>query len=159
MDSFTHDAYKEAYTEDEDFKEVFQWLWGQICIEEGDNKAYYHIQSGFPYKIVKLCIPKGERFHLIREAHTSKVAWNFDVGNKVTNLQSNVYLHGTQEDVAWYIIGCMHDLMYHQSQQYKVRFIPSLNCTHSTLGKNFHGFCGRDKNNPEGTWLFIFGSW
>jgi len=26
MESFTHDAYKEAYTKDEDFKEVFQWL-------------------------------------------------------------------------------------------------------------------------------------
>jgi hypothetical protein len=24
MEPFTHDAYKEAYTEDEDFKEVFQ---------------------------------------------------------------------------------------------------------------------------------------
>ena len=24
MDSFTHDAYKEEYTKDEDFKEVFQ---------------------------------------------------------------------------------------------------------------------------------------
>jgi hypothetical protein len=26
MEPFTHDAYKEAYTEDEDFKEVFQQL-------------------------------------------------------------------------------------------------------------------------------------
>jgi len=24
MESFTHDAYKEAYSEDEDFKEVYQ---------------------------------------------------------------------------------------------------------------------------------------
>jgi hypothetical protein len=33
MDPFTHDAYKEAYIEDEDFKEVFQQLQGQIHIE------------------------------------------------------------------------------------------------------------------------------
>jgi hypothetical protein len=32
MDPFTHDAYKEAYTEDEDFKEVFQQLQGRIHI-------------------------------------------------------------------------------------------------------------------------------
>jgi hypothetical protein len=116
MDPFTHDAYKEAYTEDEDFKEVFQWLQRKICIEEGDNKDYYHIQNGFPYKIDKICIPKGEIFHLIREAHTSEVAGNFGVGKTVTNLQSHVHWHGTQEYVAWYIIGCMHDFLYHQSQ-------------------------------------------
>jgi hypothetical protein len=33
MDPFTHDAYKEAYIEDEEFKEVFQQLHGQIHIE------------------------------------------------------------------------------------------------------------------------------
>jgi hypothetical protein len=39
MEPFTHDAYKEAYTEDEDFKEVFQQLQGQIHIEEGDGQG------------------------------------------------------------------------------------------------------------------------
>jgi hypothetical protein len=33
MDPFTHDAYKEAYIEDEDFKEVFWKIHGQIHIE------------------------------------------------------------------------------------------------------------------------------
>jgi hypothetical protein len=33
MDPFTHDAYREAYTKDEDFKEVFRKLQGQIHIE------------------------------------------------------------------------------------------------------------------------------
>jgi hypothetical protein len=36
MEPFTLDAYKEAYTKDEDFKEVFQQLQGQIHIEESD---------------------------------------------------------------------------------------------------------------------------
>jgi hypothetical protein len=33
MDPLTHDAYKETYTEDEDFKEVFPYLHSQIHIE------------------------------------------------------------------------------------------------------------------------------
>jgi hypothetical protein len=33
MDPFTHDAYKKAYMEDKDLKEVFQQLQGQIHIE------------------------------------------------------------------------------------------------------------------------------
>jgi hypothetical protein len=47
MEPFTHDAYKEAYIEDEDFKEVFQQLQGQIHVEEGDGKVDYHLQNGF----------------------------------------------------------------------------------------------------------------
>jgi hypothetical protein len=38
MEPFTHDAY----IDDEDFKEVFQHLQGQIHIEEGDKKDDYH---------------------------------------------------------------------------------------------------------------------
>jgi hypothetical protein len=60
MDPFTHDAYKEEYTEDEDFKEVFQKLQGQIHIEEGDGKVDYGFQNGLLYKIDKLCVPKSE---------------------------------------------------------------------------------------------------
>jgi hypothetical protein len=60
MDPFTHDAYKEAYIEDEDFKEVFHQLQGQIHIEEGDNKAYYHFQNWLLYKLNKHRVPKGE---------------------------------------------------------------------------------------------------
>jgi hypothetical protein len=33
MDPFTHDTYKHAYTEYEDFKRVFQQLHGQIQVE------------------------------------------------------------------------------------------------------------------------------
>jgi hypothetical protein len=38
MDPFTHDAYKEIYMEDGEFKEVFQQLQGQIHVEEGGDK-------------------------------------------------------------------------------------------------------------------------
>jgi hypothetical protein len=42
-DPSTHDAYKYAYNKDEDSKEVFQQLQGQVCVEEGNNKDDYHI--------------------------------------------------------------------------------------------------------------------
>jgi hypothetical protein len=60
MEPFTHDAYKEAYTEDVDFKKVFQQQQCQIHIEEGDGKADYHFQNGCFYKLDKLCVPKDE---------------------------------------------------------------------------------------------------
>ena len=47
MDYFTHDAFKEASTKDEDFKDVFHQLQGQIHVEEGDGKANYHIHNGY----------------------------------------------------------------------------------------------------------------
>jgi hypothetical protein len=82
---------KEAYIEDEDFKEGFQQLHGQIHIEEGDNKADYHFQNGLLYKLDKIFVPKGELLQLIREAHTSKVAVYFGVGKTVANLHRYVY--------------------------------------------------------------------
>jgi hypothetical protein len=60
MDPFTNDAYIEAYTKDDDFKEVFQHLQGQIDIEEDDGKDNYHFQNGLLYKVNKLYVPKRE---------------------------------------------------------------------------------------------------
>jgi hypothetical protein len=39
VDPFTHDAYREVYIEDEDFKKVFQHLQDQTHVEEGDDKV------------------------------------------------------------------------------------------------------------------------
>jgi hypothetical protein len=91
MDLFTHDEYKEAYTEDEDFKEVFQQLQVQIHTKEGDGKVDYHFLNGLLSKLDKLYVPKGELLQLIREAHTSMVARHFGVGKTVANLQRYVY--------------------------------------------------------------------
>jgi hypothetical protein len=60
MESLTHDAYKEAYTKYEDFKEVFQHLQGQIHIEEVDGNVDYHFQNGLLYKLEQLHVPKCE---------------------------------------------------------------------------------------------------
>lgn len=59
MDIFIHDAYKEAHTKDEDFKEMFQQLQGESHVEYGDKKADYHLQNGLLYILDKLCVPKG----------------------------------------------------------------------------------------------------
>jgi hypothetical protein len=107
MDPFTHDAYKEAYIEDKDFKEVFQQLQSQIHIENGDGKVDYHFQNGLLYKLHKLYVPKGKRLHLIRESHTTEVVRHFCVEKIVANLQRCVYYPRMQEDVAWYIRGCI----------------------------------------------------
>jgi hypothetical protein len=71
---------------------VFQQLHGQICIEDGEKKSNYHLQNGLLYKLDKLCVPKGEILQLIKEAHTSKVAGHFGVGNMIANLHRYVYL-------------------------------------------------------------------
>lgn len=55
-------------------------------MHDGDNIIDYHIQDGLLYMLDNLCVPKGERLQLIREAHTSKVAWHFGVGKTVANL-------------------------------------------------------------------------
>jgi hypothetical protein len=61
MDAFTHNAYIEEFTEYQDFKDVFQQWQGKIHVEEGDGKADYHRQNGFPYKLENIYAPNGER--------------------------------------------------------------------------------------------------
>jgi hypothetical protein len=57
----------------------------------------------FSTKLDKLCVPKGEILHLIKEAHTSKVVGNFGVGKTIANLRRYMYWPRMQEDVALYI--------------------------------------------------------
>ena len=44
-----------------------------------------------------LCVPKGERLQLIKEAHTSMVVGNFGVGKTMANLHTYVYWTSMQE--------------------------------------------------------------
>lgn len=60
MESFTHDAYREGYLEDEDFKEVYQKLQSKSHVDGGDNTVDYHLQDGLLCRLDNLCIPKGE---------------------------------------------------------------------------------------------------
>ena len=65
--SLSHDIYVEQYDFDEDFKDVFQKL------THGAHVENYFLQGNLLYHLGKLCIPKSERVHVIREAHTSLV--------------------------------------------------------------------------------------
>jgi hypothetical protein len=86
VEAFTCDAYQEEnIVQDEYFKEVFQWLQGQVCEEEGVGNIS---KDGLLYKLDKLCVLEGERLQLIREAYTSKVVRHFGVGKIVANLQA-----------------------------------------------------------------------
>ena len=58
---FIHDAYIEAYSKDEDFKEVYQQLQSQSYVHDGDNIVDYYLQDGLLYKLDKLCVSKAER--------------------------------------------------------------------------------------------------
>lgn len=107
MESFTHDAYTEAYSEDENFKEVFQHLQSQIHVLDGANTIDYHIEDGLLSKLDKLLVPKGEPLQLVREAHTSKIARHLDVGKTMENMQRYVYWPKMQGQVGMFIRGCM----------------------------------------------------
>jgi len=67
--SLAHESYIEQYAKDIDFKYVYESLTHGAQVE-GVN---YHVHDRLLYHIGKLCIPQGERVHVIREAHSSRV--------------------------------------------------------------------------------------
>ena len=46
IDPFTHDVYKEAYIEDEEFKEVFQLFQSESHVHDSDSAIDYHLHNG-----------------------------------------------------------------------------------------------------------------
>jgi hypothetical protein len=124
IDPFTHDAYKETYTKDEDFKDMFQQTQFQIHIEEGDRKDDYHFQNYLLYNIDKTHVPKGERMHLIRDVDMSKVEEHFGVGKTIVNLQRYVCWLKMQEYVAQYIKGCILCCNINPNNMKKVLYHP-----------------------------------
>ena len=65
---------------------MYQQLQSQSHVHDGDNTIYYHLKDRLLNMMDKLCVPKGEKFHLIREAYTSKVGDPFGVGKTMANL-------------------------------------------------------------------------
>jgi hypothetical protein len=55
------------------------------------------------YHLGKLCIPWGERFNIIREAHSSLIAGHFGVGKTMANLQRYCYWPKMNESVSRYV--------------------------------------------------------
>lgn len=50
-----------------------------------EEKDYY-VQDNLLYNLGKLCIPKDEQAHVIREAHTSLIAGHFGVSKTLAQL-------------------------------------------------------------------------
>jgi hypothetical protein len=78
-------VYVEQYVVDEYFKDLFEKL------THGAQVENYCLQGNLIYHIGKLCIPKSEGVHVIREAHTSLVSRNFGVGKTISRLQRFCY--------------------------------------------------------------------
>jgi len=128
IEPFTHDAYKEAYSEDEEFK--VQQLHSQIHVHDGDITIDYHLQDGLLYRLDMLCVPKGEQLQLIGEAHTSMVVGHFGLRKTMANLHRYVYWPKMQEHVARFIIGCMLYLTCNPSNMKQCLYHPLPILTH-----------------------------
>ena len=82
-----HESYIEQYVEDIDFKDVYEPLTHGTQVEEES----YHVHDKLLYHLCKLCIRQGERAHVIREAHSSRVSGHNGVGKIVAQLQRLCY--------------------------------------------------------------------
>jgi hypothetical protein len=85
-----HENFIEQYATDEYFMDAYETLTHGTKVEELD----YHVHNKLLYHLGKLCIPKGERAHIIREAHTSLIVGHFGVGKTVAQLQCYYYWPG-----------------------------------------------------------------
>ena len=63
------------------------------------EEVNYHIHDMLLYHLGKLCIPQGERVHVIREANSSRVSRHFGVGKIVAQLKKNCYWPRMNETV------------------------------------------------------------
>lgn len=50
-----------------------------------------HVHDKLLYHLGKLCIPKDERVHVVKEAHTSLISSHFGVGKTIAQLQRYSY--------------------------------------------------------------------
>lgn len=101
--SLAHESYIKQYPEDIDFKDVYESLTHGAHVEE----VNYHVHDRLLYHLGNLCIPQGERAHVIMEAHSSRVSGNFGVGKTVEQLQRYCCWPRMNEMTAKYIKGCV----------------------------------------------------
>ena len=79
--SLSFESYAEQYANNDDIKEIYAKL------THGSQVDNYHLQGKLLYRLGKLCIPPGERVHVIREAHTSLVFGHFGVEKTLCHVQ------------------------------------------------------------------------
>ena len=95
------ESYDEQYANDDDFKEIYAKL------THGSQVENYHLQGKLLYHLGKLCIPTGERVHVIQEAHSSLVSGHFGVEKTLCHVQIFFFGPHMKNIVTHYVKGCV----------------------------------------------------
>jgi len=93
------ESYVEQYAHDTDFQELYSNLSQGHQVKE----LNYHVHDNMLYHLGKLCVPKGERVNVTREAHTSLIAGHFSVSKTMENIQRYFYWLRMLESVSRFI--------------------------------------------------------
>ena len=99
--SLSFESYTEQYANDDDFKEVY------VKRTHGSQVENYHLQGKLLYHLGKLCIPIGDRVHVIREVHTSLVSGHLGVEKTLCHVQRFCFWPHMKNIVTRYVKGCV----------------------------------------------------
>jgi hypothetical protein len=99
--STMHESYVEQYALDADFKEVYANMSHSNQVEELD----YHVHDKILYHLGNICIPRGKRVNIIREAYSYVIVGHFGVGKTMAILQRYCYWPKMNESVSRYVRG------------------------------------------------------
>lgn len=99
--SLSFEIYVEQYANDDEFKEIYEKL------THGSQVDNYHLQGKLLYHLGKLCIPTGERVHVIREVHTSLVFGHFSIEKTLCHVQRFFFWPHRKNIVNRYVKGCV----------------------------------------------------
>ena len=99
--SLSFESYAEQYVNDDDFKEIYAKL------THGSQVDNYHLQGKLLYHLGKLCIPTGERVHVIWEAHTSLVSGHFGIEKNLCHVQRFCFWPHMKNIMTHYVKGCV----------------------------------------------------
>ena len=95
------DYLKKLYEIDEDFKDI----WEKCLLK--DNTDDYHIQAGFLFKGLQLCLPRGSmREHIIRELHASGLAAHTGKDKAVALVEARFFWPHMKRDITKFVQRC-----------------------------------------------------
>ena len=99
--SLSFESYVEQYDNDDEFKEIYAKL------THGSQVDNYHLQGKLLYHFGKLCIPIGERVHVIREADTSLMPCHFGIEKNLCHVHRFFFWPHLKNIVTRYVKGCV----------------------------------------------------
>jgi hypothetical protein len=148
-----HESYVEQYSLDADFKEVYATFFHSNQVEELD----YHVHDKLLYHIGKICIPRGERVNIIREAHSSLIAGHLGVGKIVANLKRYCYWPKMNESVSRYVKGCSLCATSNPSNRKLGLYTPLLVPSHpwESISMDFVGGSPMSKKNHDYIYVVV----